>query len=454
MDKIIIAIRLFLRQRFSFDDDKDNEFEIVNSIRKSVAFKGVNLWLLIFAILIASVGLNVNSTAVIIGAMLISPLMGPIMGVGLGAGINDLDLVGKSTKNLLVAVVFSILTSAFYFYITPIQEAQSELLARTSPTFWDVLIALFGGLAGVIAGSSKDKGNAIPGVAIATALMPPLCTAGYGLATFNFNYFFGALYLFFINSVMIGASTYIIVQFLRFKKAEYLDETKAKMVNRVIYLLVAVTIIPSLYFGYNIVKKSAFELNAKNFVNNEFTAQEPYYVIKQDINYNSRKNNKIDLYIGGYMDSLAIVEKKENMKKYNLSESCILVIKQGNQLRDVMKQGEQKLNQKELQYANEINLKDSIITELNKKIITNTKSFYATEKIADELKVFYPNFKAISISESEIYTETDSNMLLTNLVYLETENKVKNNETKTIENWLKKRLDSDKVKLVITTTQQ
>ncbi|MCB0540275.1 MAG: TIGR00341 family protein, partial [Bacteroidetes bacterium] len=277
MDRIFVAIRLFLRERFTFDDDKDNEFEIVNSIRKSVAFKGTNLWLLIFAILIASVGLNVNSTAVVIGAMLISPLMGPIMGLGLGAGINDLDLVSKSTKNLLVAVIFSIITSALYFFITPIQEAQSELLARTSPTFWDVLIALFGGLAGVIAGSSKDKGNAIPGVAIATALMPPLCTAGYGLATFNLNYFFGALYLFFINSVMIGASTYVIVQFLRFKKAEYLDAQKAKMVNRVIYLLVALTVIPSIYFGYNIVKQSAFELNANNFIKTEF-AKESYYV--------------------------------------------------------------------------------------------------------------------------------------------------------------------------------
>ncbi|MCB9225908.1 MAG: TIGR00341 family protein [Chitinophagales bacterium] len=448
MDRIFVAIRLFLRERFTFDDDKDNEFEIVNSIRKSVAFKGTNLWLLIFAILIASVGLNVNSTAVVIGAMLISPLMGPIMGLGLGAGINDLDLVSKSTKNLLVAVIFSIITSALYFFITPIQEAQSELLARTSPTFWDVLIALFGGLAGVIAGSSKDKGNAIPGVAIATALMPPLCTAGYGLATFNLNYFFGALYLFFINSVMIGASTYVIVQFLRFKKAEYLDAQKAKMVNRVIYLLVALTVIPSIYFGYNIVKQSAFELNANNFIKTEF-AKESYYVIKQDIIYNRRKNNEIDLYIGGYMDSLEIVEKKERMKNYHIDESCTLNIKQGNQLLDMMKQGEQKLNQKELQYANEINLKDSVIAGLNKEIINNRNAFYATNKIAEELDIFYPNFKAMSISESEIYNETDSTKTLTNLVYLETENRVKNNETEIIENWLKKRLNTDKVKLVI-----
>lgn len=170
----------FLRYRFNLDDDKAQETDIIRAIEKGVEFKGTNLWTLIFAIFIASIGLNVNSTAVIIGAMLISPLMDPIMGIGLGVGIFDFILVRKAAKNLLIAVVISLAASSLYFLITPLGEARSELLARTTPTIWDVLIAIFGGLTGIIASTRKNISNAIPGVAIATALMPPLCTAGYG----------------------------------------------------------------------------------------------------------------------------------------------------------------------------------------------------------------------------------------------------------------------------------
>ena len=212
MKEIIIAIRNFLKDRFNLNEDKAEETTIVDSISRDVEFKGSSLWALIFAILIASVGLNVNSTAVIIGAMLVSPLMGPIMGIGLGIGIIDLDLVKKGIKNLLIAAVISVVTSAIYFFVTPLHEARSELLARTTPSIWDVLIAFFGGMAGIVAGTRKNKGNVIPGVAIATALMPPLCTAGFGLATGHMLYFLGAIYLFFINSLFICIATYIIVQ--------------------------------------------------------------------------------------------------------------------------------------------------------------------------------------------------------------------------------------------------
>ena len=188
--KNVPYIKQFFGEYLDLRKDKDNEALIVESIRNGVEFKGTNLWILIFAIFIASLGLNVNSTAVIIGAMLISPLMGPIMGVGLAIGQNDFELLKRSLKSYLVATVFSVITSTIYFSLTPLDEVQSELLARTSPTIYDVLIALCGGLAGIIALSTKEKGNVIPGVAIATALMPPLCTAGFGLATGNLLYFF------------------------------------------------------------------------------------------------------------------------------------------------------------------------------------------------------------------------------------------------------------------------
>jgi len=210
MKSFFQGIFFFLSERFNLHEDKEDESTIIESIRKNVDFRGANLWALIFAIFIASIGLNVNSTAVIIGAMLISPLMGPIMGIGLGIGINDFQLVKKGLKNLLIATVISIITSTLYFWITPLHEAQSELLARTSPSLWDVFVAFIGGLAGIVAGTRKEKSNVIPGVAIATALMPPLCTAGFGLAIGNLYYFFGAIYLYFINSLFICISTFLI----------------------------------------------------------------------------------------------------------------------------------------------------------------------------------------------------------------------------------------------------
>lgn len=186
-----------IKRYFNVLPDKDGEKYVIKQITNGINFQGSNLWILIFAVFIASLGLNVNSTAVIIGAMLISPLMGPIIGMGLALGIADLDLFKQSIKNYLVSTFISVITATIYFTLSPITDAQSELLARTSPTLYDVLIALFGGAAGFLAMSTKGRNNVVPGVAIATALMPPLCTAGYGLAVQNTSYFFGAFYLLF-----------------------------------------------------------------------------------------------------------------------------------------------------------------------------------------------------------------------------------------------------------------
>lgn len=225
--------------------DKENEKETIKQISSGVTFHGANLWVLIFAILIASLGLNVNSTAVIIGAMLISPLMGPIIGMGLAVGITDLELLKRSATHYLVATVISVITAMLYFIITPLTEAQSELLARTSPTLYDVLIALFGGAAGILALCTKGKGNVLPGVAIATALMPPLCTAGYGLAVGNLSYFFGAFYLFFINTVFIALATFLGVRMLRFKRKDSVDAARLAVVNRYMIGAVVLTMLPA-----------------------------------------------------------------------------------------------------------------------------------------------------------------------------------------------------------------
>ena len=248
------AIKTFLKDYLDLRKDKDNELETVDSIRKGVEFKGANLWILIFAIFMASLGLNVNSTAVIIGAMLISPLMGPIMGVGLSVGLNDFELMKRSLKSFLITTLFSVTTATIFFLVSPVAEGQSELLARTSPTIYDVFIALMGGLAGVTALSTKEKGNVIPGVAIATALMPPLCTAGYGLATGNLIYFLGAFYLYFINSVFISLATFLGVRVMHFQRKEFVDKNREKKVRKYIVLIAILTMCPAVYLTVGIVQ--------------------------------------------------------------------------------------------------------------------------------------------------------------------------------------------------------
>ena len=277
--------------------------------------------------IIASIGLNINSTAVVIGAMLISPLMGPIMGIGLGAGINDFALIKKSAKNLGVAAFLCILTSAMYFYITPLHEAQSELLARTQPRLWDVLIASFGGFAGIVAGSRKEKSNAIPGVAIATALMPPLCTAGYGLANGNWNYLIGALYLFFINGVFISFTTFIIVRALKYPRKQFSSPAVEQRVKRYIYIFVFCTAIPSVYLAYGVVQRTIFTQNALRFIGDEF-----------DLPSTDVINQKLVMREGQGMISLTLYGKsippdqldriKKRMVNYNL-DNVELIIKQG-----------------------------------------------------------------------------------------------------------------------------
>ncbi|MBP3762813.1 MAG: DUF389 domain-containing protein [Bacteroidales bacterium] len=259
----------YISHYFNLMHDREDEQEVVEQVRGSIVFRGTNLWILIFAILIASLGLNVNSTAVIIGAMLVSPLMGPIIGMGLAVGISDFELLKQSLKNYAVATLISVATATLYFWLSPLSEAQSELLARTSPTLYDVLIAFCGGAAGVLALTCKSKGQVIPGVAIATALMPPLCTAGYGLATAQWSYFLGAFYLFFINTVFIATATFLGTKLLRFHPVQAVNPERARHGRRVITAIVVVTLIPAAVMTVSIVRKNVFERNLRAFVTTE-----------------------------------------------------------------------------------------------------------------------------------------------------------------------------------------
>jgi uncharacterized hydrophobic protein (TIGR00271 family) len=266
------SLRAAIAHRFSLLDDKADDAEIDRSIRAGVELRGATPWILMLAILIASIGLNINSTAVIIGAMLVSPLMGPIVGLGYGVGIFDFFLVRRSLANLAIAAGISLLTSTLYFMVTPLAEAQSELLARTTPSLWDVLIALAGGLAGIIGLTRREKSNVIPGVAIATALMPPLCTAGYGLANGDWAVFGGAFYLFSINCVFIAFAAVVVIEFLRLPHRKFVDPVRERHVKRALLAIVLLTGLPSIYLAARLVDNEVFSSRARDFVRKEFRA--------------------------------------------------------------------------------------------------------------------------------------------------------------------------------------
>lgn len=269
------------------------------SIRSNVAFRGPNVWILAFSIIIASVGLNVNSTAVIIGAMLISPLMGPIIGIGLGLGVNDTKLIRVGLKNLLVMVGISLMASFLYFLMTPLKLANpTELLSRTNPTIYDVIIALFGGAAGLLEISRKEKGTVLSGVAIATALMPPLCTAGYGLASGHISYFFGALMLFIINGVFIIIATYLMSKILGFPEYEFLDAKQARRTRSLVTLVFVLVTIPSILSAITMIRSNKFAQDAERFVL-ENRMLDTGYIYDYDID--THKGGKISLYIAGNM---------------------------------------------------------------------------------------------------------------------------------------------------------
>lgn len=270
-----------LSNLFELHSDKASEEDVVLSIKNGSIFRGTNLWLLVFAIFVASIGLNTNSTAVIIGAMLISPLMGPIVGAGMALAINDFALLKKALSNLLVATLIAMTVSTIYFFITPLRDAQSELLARTSPNIYDVLIALFGGLAGIVGVSRKEKSNVIPGVAIATALMPPLCTAGYGIATAQLQYMLGAFYLYLINCTFICIATFLMVKYLRFKHVQYVDKQQAIRIKSIMSVAVTIMVLPAIFFAWQVVEENRFRKKANRFIEEQFVAKERILLTKK-----------------------------------------------------------------------------------------------------------------------------------------------------------------------------
>ena len=417
---------------------------MVDNIRKGVEFKGTNLWVLIFATFVASLGLNVNSTAVIIGAMLISPLMGPIMGMGLSVGINDFELLKRSLRNFGFMVLASIFTSTLYFFISPLSGAQSELLARTTPTTYDVLIAFFGGLAGIVAQSRKDRtSTVIPGVAIATALMPPLCTAGFGLATLQFKYFIGAFYLFFINTVFIAIATFIVVRFLHYSKKEFVDKNREMRVRRSILLIVLVTIIPSVVIGYRIVKRSLFENDVKRYVNTVFQFPKTKVIEHTGIYRPDNGESYVEIYLIGEPISDEMIENARlQMPQYNLRDVRLVVRQSGET---------DNLNFSTLQtgYQELLSEKNIRIRELETKLSAFATDTLAVRDITVEMRTLVPDLHDVTLSKAVRYNtdKTPADTLVLCVMHLNKGKKLAAGERERIEQWLRVRTKTDSLKL-------
>ncbi|MDY4790462.1 MAG: DUF389 domain-containing protein [Bacteroidales bacterium] len=416
-------------------------FDFINEeIKKGVQFRGTNLWILIFAILVASVGLNMNSTAVIIGAMLISPLMGPINGVGYSIATYNFPLLRESLRNFGYAIGISLITSTLYFILTPISTAQSELLARTSPTIYDVLIALFGGFAGIVAISSRNKGNVIPGVAIATALMPPLCTAGYGLATMQFKFFYGAFYLFTINSVFIAIASMLISQILKFPIRDIIDASKKKRINQIISVIIALVFIPSIYFGYQLIQKERFSENADKYIAN-ISNYEGNFLLKSNVDSDKRIINLI--YAGKNLTEEQKERIKEKALSFNLKQSKI-IIEQGLSFQEVDNKSAETLRlQKELYEIS--NLLEAKTEELDS--IRNLAQ--TGNALLNELRKFYPEIKSLSYANTLEYNDTTNLPKTIKLVILKAKDSpIQNNDKEKINQWVETRLKEQNVRVI------
>jgi uncharacterized hydrophobic protein (TIGR00271 family) len=445
-----MTIKTYIVRLFNLDNYKESELEVVESINKGVEFKGINVWVLVFAIFIASIGLNVNSAAVIIGAMLISPLMGPIMGIGLGVGIYDFELIKKAARNLLVMVTISLITSTTYFLLSPLQNAQSELLARTTPTIWDVLVAFFGGAAGMVASSTKDKGNVVPGVAIATALMPPLCTAGFGLATGNMYYFGGALYLFFINMVFVSLATLLIVRFLKFTKNAFVDEVRERRVKRYVTLIVLITALPSIYIAYNIVRRTVYVNNVKTFVEREFIFKNTQVVNQKVLTDSAGKVVEVFL-IGEPVSQTAIENIQNHLAYYNLAGTR-LVVKQG-----ISETGEIDVSAiktgllEELYSRNEEAMKDKDqkITLLENELLQYKTSQLPMDDIAKEFCALNSSVEYFTVQPAVVFNNSTQVYDSLYISYVRYKKRPSKTEYKHMYDWLKLRTKADSL-LVIT----
>lgn len=437
-------LQTFLKGRFNLDEDTASRDEVVAAISKGVEFRGVNLWVLMFATMIASLGLNVNSPAVIIGAMLISPIMGPIMGVGLSLGINDFELLKKSLRNLSFMFIVAIVTSTVYFLVSPLSSNSSELLARTVPTTYDVLIALFGGLAGIVAQTRTDRNTTvIPGVAIATALIPPLCTAGFGIATGQLRFFIGAFYLFFINSVFIALATYLMVRFLRYEKKTFMDTDRERNVKRMMLFITLVTFIPSVFVGFRMVRVSIFEAMADKYVAQVFAFPHTR-VVECEKHYATRHNpSQIELLLlGEALDDAVIDHARAQLPNFGL-EKTELIVRQANKS-DVLDVASLQQSYTEL-----LDEKNRRIEEMKSRLERYQVTDVEVDDISRELGAILPDIAAVSLTKGVTFDNAGVPRDTTLICVVTPRDSLQTLDCQTLERWLRIRTKVEGVQIFV-----
>ena len=438
---IIQKITTLVRETLNLNGHIDTD-SAEHAIRSNIEFKGPNAWILAVAVIIASVGLNVNSIPVVIGAMLISPLMGPIFGLGLGLGVSDIQLMKSSGKNLLVMISISLVVAFLYFIITPLSLSNpTELLARTSPTFYDVLIALFGGFAGILEQCRKDKGTVFSGVAIATALMPPLCTAGYGLACGEFSYFLGALYLFVINCTFIMLATYAGVKYFKFRPTEFQDETIGKRTKRLTTALIIIFIIPSIWSAVLLIQQNNFEVNATSFAEHRSTYGKS---ILYDYKINHKDNTSLTLFFTG--EALSERDKDELYSvaaEYDIDKEQIQIRDYAledksdmNAFRDIYEKKESIISAKEQEI---VLLKNEI-----EKIKSNELEY---DRLSKEIFSIKSSVSDVSITKGHSFNRDSTLGNAIVYVVVSSADSIATDELDELREWLKVRLETDAVEV-------
>ena len=453
---ILKELKNRLKEMLSLGDDMAPEGETIAKIEEGVDFRGAKLWVLVLAIFVASLGLNTNSAAVIIGAMLISPLMGPIIGMGLAIGINDFMLLKRAAKNYLVATLFSVATATVYFMLTPLDEVQSELLARTSPTIYDVAIALCGGLAGIVALSSRSQrmGNVVPGVAIATALMPPLCTVGFGLGTGNWLFALGALYLYLINTIFISLATFLGVTFVvRYPKKVFVDKAREKRVKHMITAISVLTIIPSVYITFQMVQETVFENRCYDFCKDNIQIKGAR-TISQEFDY---KNKTIRVVLlGESVDSAQIAGMESRLPQYGIGDVRLDIVQSTKGLDAESVRG-MIFTEKDKALATQRQLAEDerLINELRDSIGAYLATTAFSNTLLPELMALFPDVSSVSTSRGTCTYCADS--LVSDsavyLVHINTKSILKEEETVRMTDWLRARLLRNDVKFLIEQPQ-
>jgi uncharacterized hydrophobic protein (TIGR00271 family) len=454
---LVGSIKKFLSELLDIRTNTDQQ-ATKEAIIADIPFKGHTSWILICSIFIASIGLNANSTAVVIGAMLISPLMGPILGIGMSVAINDIDTLKRSLKNFAVMVILSVITAYLFFNFFPLRDESSELLSRTEPDIRDVLIAFFGGLALVIARAKKGTiASVIFGVAIATALMPPLCTVGFGLAIGNLSYATGALYLFTINTIFIALATFLVIKLLRFPMVRYVNSQRRRLIGRLASLLAILVMIPAGFTFYNVFQQSLFKRDADKFIVEkiepyQFSGEGKFLKDFSDIEFNDGENSKVELVFMGNetIPDNVIATWRNQMLDYKQLKNCELSIVQGSR--------NEKAN--ELKYVNElyesqksilsskdekIKLLESELIRLN-QISSNQIPF---KEISLEAKINYENLERLGYAYliSTDFTKTDS-IPLFEVTWKKDANRAENvKDMDKLQTWLRLRLNNKSIQL-------